>query len=222
LEPEALVSMPSAAGFNAVFPADFFMRTTGEGEKAMDTADQYLPTEKIKRMVKALLHDDSRTSLERLGIHFSRYGLVITLLLIGVLKFTAGEAQGIQPLVANSPLMFWLYRIFSVQVVSNLIGVIEIVVALLIAVRPISAGLSFIGSLGAVITFVITVSFLLSTPGALQFSHGLPLLGDAGQFFIEDLVLLGASIWTAAEAREVRRLEIAVRRQFDQAAQLDL
>ena len=62
-------------------------------------------------------------------MHVSRYGLVITLLLIGVLKFTAGEAQGIQPLVANSPLMFWLYRIFSLQAVSNLIGTIEIAVA---------------------------------------------------------------------------------------------
>jgi len=51
--------------------------------------------------------------METVGIHVSRYGLALTLLLIGVLKFTAGEAQGIQPLVANSPLMFWLYRILT-------------------------------------------------------------------------------------------------------------
>jgi reactive chlorine resistance protein C len=152
-------------------------------------------------LTKGTSHGVSATSMERLGVHVSRYGLVLTLLLIGALKFTAGEAQGIQPLVANSPLTFWLYRIFSLQGVSNLIGVIEIVVALLIALRPLSAKLSFVGSIGAVITFVLTVSFLLSTPGAFQFSHGLPLLGDAGQFLIKDLVLLGASIWTAAEAR---------------------
>ena len=146
------------------------------------------------------MRSKSRNSLERVGIHVSRYGLVITLLLIGILKFTAGEAQGIQPLVANSPLMFWLYRVFSLQGVSNLIGVIEIVVAVLIAVRPFSARLSFIGSIGAMITFVLTVTFLFSTPGAFQFSHGFPLLADAGQFLIKDLVLLGASAWTAAEA----------------------
>jgi len=99
--------------------------------------------------------------------------------------------------------MFWLYRILSLQGVSNLIGAIEIAVAALIALRPFSAKLSFIGSIGAVITFVLTVSFLFSTPGAFQFSHGVPLLGDAGQFLIKDLVLLGASIWTAAEARNV-------------------
>lgn len=139
--------------------------------------------------------------LEKVGVHISRYGLVVTLLLIGVLKFTAGEAQGIQPLVANSPLMSWLYHIFSVQGVSNLIGTIEIFVAALIALRPFSARLSFAGSIGAVITFLLTVSFLFSTPGAFQFSHGFPLLGDAGQFLIKDLVLLGAAVWTAAEAR---------------------
>jgi uncharacterized membrane protein YkgB len=147
-------------------------------------------------------HGQSRISVEKLAIHISRYGLVLTLLLIGILKFTPGEAQGIQPLVANSPLMFWLYRVLSVQEVSNLIGMIEIVVALLMALRPFSSRLSFIGSFGAIVTFVLTVSFLFSTPGAFHFSHGFPLLGDAGQFLIKDLVLLGAAIWTAAEARK--------------------
>jgi len=78
---------------------------------------------------------------------------------------------------------------------------VEIAVAVLMALRPVSARLSFIGSIGAIITFVLTVSFLFSTPGAFQFSHGFPMLGDAGQFLIKDLVLLGASVWTAAEAR---------------------
>lgn len=166
----------------------------------MDTADQFLPTEET--LIRPLMRANPSTSLETVGIHVSRYGLVITLLLIGVLKFTVGEAHGIQPLVANSPLMSWLYRIFSLQGVSNLIGLVEIVVALLIALRPLSARLSFIGSIGGIFTFVLTVSFLFSTPGAFQFSHGFPLLGDAGQFLIKDLVLLGASIWTAAEARK--------------------
>lgn len=168
----------------------------------MHTANQFLPAE--EKLLRPLMRANSRSSLERLGIHVSRYGLVITLLLIGVLKFTAGEAHGIQPLVANSPLMFWLYRIFSLQSVSNLIGLVEIVVALLIALRPLSARLSFIGSIGGIITFVLTVSFLFSTPGVFQFSHGFPLLGNAGQFLIKDLVLLGASIWTAAEACKAR------------------
>ena len=44
--------------------------------------------------------------LRALGTHVTRYGLVIVLLWIGGMKFTAYEAEGIQPLVANSPLVF--------------------------------------------------------------------------------------------------------------------
>ena len=166
----------------------------------MDRVDELLVTEEAPAIAR--LRANSKSGLERLGIHMSRYGLVMTLLSIGVLKFTASEAQGIQPLVANSPLLFWLYRIFSLQGVSNLIGLIEIVVALLMALRPFSPRFSFIGSMGAIITFVLTVSFLFSTPGAFHFSYGFPLLGDTGQFLIKDIVLLGAAIWTAAEARQ--------------------
>jgi reactive chlorine resistance protein C len=142
----------------------------------------------------------AQLQLETLGVSITRYGLVVVLLLIGFLKFTAAEAAGIQPMVAHSPLMSWLYVILSVQGVSNLIGTIEIVVAVLLALRPVSAKASFVGSLGSIVTFLLTTSFLLSTPGAVQLTHGLPVLGDAGQFLIKDVVLLGASVWTAAEA----------------------
>ncbi|TMB41311.1 MAG: DUF417 family protein [Deltaproteobacteria bacterium] len=49
-----------------------------------------------------------------------RYGLVLVVAWIGAMKFTAYEAAGIQPLVANSPLMGWTYRFLSVQAFSNL------------------------------------------------------------------------------------------------------
>ena len=48
-------------------------------------------------------------TLEGVGAGILRYGLVIVLLWIGALKFTAYEADGIQPFVANSPLMSWGY-----------------------------------------------------------------------------------------------------------------
>ena len=95
---------------------------------------QVLPTKEM--LVSAVVHPKSPASLEKMGIYVSRYGLVVTLLLIGVLKFSAAEAHGIQPLLANSPLMSWLYRVFSLQGVSNLIATIEIIVASLIALRP--------------------------------------------------------------------------------------
>jgi uncharacterized membrane protein YkgB len=88
----------------------------------------------------------------------------------------------------------------SVQGASNLIGAIEIAVAVLLTLRPISAKASLVGSLGSFVAFLLTTSFLFSTPGAVRLSHGLPALSGVGQFLIKDVVLLGASFWTAAEA----------------------
>jgi len=96
--------------------------------------------------------------------------------------------------------------VLSVQKASNIIGMIEIAIALLIGLRPLSPTMSFIGSVGAIATFLLTCSFLFSTPGAIQFGKGLLLLGDTGQFLVKDLVLLGASFWTASEAINAVRL----------------
>ena len=43
--------------------------------------------------------------LQALGIFMTRYGLVVVFAWIGAMKFTGYEANGIQPLVSNSPLM---------------------------------------------------------------------------------------------------------------------
>jgi hypothetical protein len=71
--------------------------------------------------------------------------------------------------MVHSPFMFWLYHVLSAQAVSNLIGIIEVSVAILIALGPFSALLSLVGSLGAILTFLLTISFLLSTLGAIRF-----------------------------------------------------
>ena len=43
-------------------------------------------------------------------MHVTRYRLVLVLLWIEGMKFTVYEAEGIRPLVANSPLMGWVYN----------------------------------------------------------------------------------------------------------------
>lgn len=130
-----------------------------------------------------------------------RYGLVLVIAWIGGMKFTAYEANGIQPLVANSPLLGWVYEFSSVRGFSSLLGFFEICVALMIAVRPISAKSALIGSALAVGMFLTTLSFLLSTPGWEPSLGGFPALSTVpGQFLIKDIVLLGAAIWSFGEA----------------------
>src|SRR5437879_3509092 len=68
-----------------------------------------------------------------------RSSLALVLFWIGGMKFTAYEASGIQGLIATSPLMSWMYHFLSVQAASNVIGVAELTIAVLILLRPLSA-----------------------------------------------------------------------------------
>jgi reactive chlorine resistance protein C len=129
-----------------------------------------------------------------------RYGLVLILLWIGAMKFTAYEAEGIRPFVSNSPLFSWTYPLLGQQGLSNLLGVIEVVIALLIASRPWLPRVSAIASLLAAGMFLSTLSFLVTTPEAWVPGSGFPALGVPGQFLLKDIVLLGASLWAASEA----------------------
>lgn len=140
-------------------------------------------------------------TLEKIGANVLRYGLVAVLLWVGLLKFTAYEAEGIQGLVANSPLMSWAYSVMSVRSFAAVLGVIEITLGLLIALRPVAPKLSGFGSIGAIFVFLTTMTFLLTTPGVWQPGYGFPCLSPMpGQFIAKDLIFLGAAIWTAGEA----------------------
>ena len=147
--------------------------------------------------------------VESVGImhHAIRYGLVVVLLWIGAMKFTTYEAEGISGLVANSPLMSWAYQTFSTRQFSALLGITELLIATLIAVRPFSPRVSALGSALAAGMFLTTLSFLASTPGVAEPSLGFPALSVLpGQFLIKDIVLLGAAVWATGEAmREARR-----------------
>ena len=138
--------------------------------------------------------------LERIGAAVIRYGLALIIVWIGALKFAAYEAVAIEGLVANSPLMSWMYGVASVPTVAAVIGVVEIVIGGLIAVRSFAPRMSAVGSVGAIFMFLITLSFMLSTPGVWQPGYGFPFLSGAGQFLVKDLLLLGAAIWTAGDS----------------------
>jgi len=138
--------------------------------------------------------------VRRLGEFLIRYGLVMVLGWIGAMKFTVYEAAGIKTLVATSPFMSWMYKFFSLQATSNIIGVTEITAAVLIAIRPLSAKLSAVGSVLAVFTFLTTLTFLFSLPGWENSLGGFPALSGSGGFLLKDTVLLGAALFTLGDS----------------------
>lgn len=135
-----------------------------------------------------------------------RYGLVLNLMVIGRLKFEDYEVDNIRPLLVSSPPFSRLTRMFGERKIARIIGVSEILIGGLIAARPLAPKASALGSLAATAMFATTLSFLVTTPEAWHQRRKEPKLSPAGQFLIKDVVLLGAALFTAAEAlRKVRR-----------------
>lgn len=135
------------------------------------------------------------------GFRVLRYGLVLVIGWIGMMKFTGYEAEGIQPLVAHSPFMSWMYHLLSVRQFSTGLGVVEVGTAILIGLRAFSPKACVLGSAAAVLMFLTTLSFLFTTPGWEPTLGGFPALSALpGQFLLKDLVLLGAALWSLGEA----------------------
>src|SRR5512144_1969849 len=137
--------------------------------------------------------------LDEVGHAVLRYSVVFLLVFFGAAKFTPGEAAAIEPLVSHSPVLSWLPAVIGLRGASDLIGVVEIATGLAIAARRFAPAISAVGSLAASGTFLVTVSFLFTTPGALS------PMNPAFGFLVKDLVLLGASLVTAAEAARAAR-----------------
>ena len=137
-----------------------------------------------------------RTNGSRRSLALLRWALVIVFFWFSGMKFTAYEALGNAPLIDHSPIMSWLNVLFGVREASRVIGVIELSTAIALAIGAISPVASAVGAAMSSTTFIITLSFFLSTPGVAEpAAGGFPAISaPIGQFLLKDLVLLAASI----------------------------
>ena len=87
--------------------------------------------------------------------------------------------------------MSWLYHVTSVQGASIAIGVVELAIAVMIISRRWLPGIAAIGSAMAIVMFLITLSFLITTPNIDPGSQG---------FLMKDIFLLGVAIWSTGES----------------------
>lgn len=126
---------------------------------------------------------------QRRALYLLWAGQLLVLVWIGLMKFTAIEAQGVAGLMRPSPLFNWLYPPLGEQGASNFIGVVELITAALIALWPWRPRVARWGLWAAIATYVLTNSFLFTTPG-WQPGYGFPFVGGTGQFLLKDLLLL--------------------------------
>lgn len=119
----------------------------------------------------------------------------------GGMKFTRYEAEGLVGLVSNNPLLSWTYSLFSVEGFSNLLGFLELSIAVLIVARLIKPIYSLVGGLLSAGLFATTLSFMATTPGVFVPELGFPAISVApGQFLLKDAGLFALSLWIAVDS----------------------
>jgi uncharacterized membrane protein YkgB len=187
-----------------------------------------------KLLVRAL---SAASRLDRVAMAMLRVALVIVLVWIGGLKFVDYEADSIVPLVANSPIMSFLYhhpaeyrthinregelnlphREWQEQngtyTFSHGLGAVIIGIGLLIALYPVRPELSALGSLLLILMSCTTLSFLITTPEAWvpalgDANHGFPYLSGAGRLIVKDAIMLAAAVVTLSDAAKTALLRV--------------
>ncbi len=126
-------------------------------------------------------------------------GVVLPLLLIGLLKFTQVEVEALKPLIGGTPWLSWLYPVFGEVGASRLLGVVEIMTAVLLLASPWSPRAGVLGGALGAATFAVTVSIMLALPVWEASLGGFPWINPLGSFLIKDVALLGVSLVVLGE-----------------------
>jgi len=125
-------------------------------------------------------------------------GMVVMLLWAGSFKMTAPGAEGIVPLVSNSPLIWWHFKLFGPYIGSDIIGLTEWVAAILIIAGYMRPKAGIVGGLIATLMFFTTSSMLITTPGAIisvPGIHHMRFMSNLGLFLFKDVISLGACFY---------------------------
>ena len=145
--------------------------------------------------MNALVKLAKRASDLNISFIISIAGMIVMLLWAGAYKLTDPGAEGIVPLVSNSPLISWHFKLFGAYTGSDLIGITEISSAILLiaGLRYPKAGI--LGSLIAILMFTITSTMVITTPDALIKVNGISYMSFLGLFLFKDVIGLGVSFY---------------------------
>ena len=122
-------------------------------------------------------------------------GMIVMLLWAGSYKMTAPGAEGIIPLVTNSPLISWHFKLFGPYIGSDLIGLTEIIAAILMITGYFRPKAGIIGGFIASVMFFITSTMVITTPGAIISVKGIGYMSFTGLFLFKDIISLGVALY---------------------------
>jgi uncharacterized membrane protein YkgB len=168
---------------------------------------QAISPEKHNLVSSADLSKQAKSNLTRLAAWINdrnlpflitSIGMIVMLLWAGSYKMTRPGAEGIVPLVSNSPLIWWHFKLFGPYVGSDLIGVTEWAAAILIIAGYFRPKAGIVGGLITIVMFFTTSTMLITTPGAIisvPGIHGMRYMSDLGLFLFKDVISFGVSFY---------------------------
>jgi uncharacterized membrane protein YkgB len=172
------------------------MRQTLSGQAFnTDSQDLFSSAEPSKRAKSNLTKLAAWTSDRNIPFLTTSIGMIVMLLWAGSYKMTAPGAEGIVPLVSNSPLISWHFKLFGPYIGSDLIGLTEITAAILIIAGYFRPKAGIIGGLIASVMFFTTSTMVITTPGATTLVNEMRYLSFLGLFLYKDVISLGVSFY---------------------------
>ncbi len=122
-------------------------------------------------------------------------GMIVMLLWAGKFKMTAPGAEGIIPLVSNSPLTSWQFKVFGPYILGDMIGATEWTAAILLIIGYFKPKAGILGGIILVGMFFTTSSMLITTPDDTIVVHGIHYMNNVGLFLFKDIISFGVAFY---------------------------
>src|SRR5271168_683268 len=122
-------------------------------------------------------------------------GMIVMLLWAGRFKMTAPGAEGIIPLVTNSPLTSWQFKVFGPYVLGDMIGATEWTAAILLIIGYLKPKAGILGGIILVGMFFTTSTMLITTPDDTIVVHGIHYMNNLGLFLFKDIISFGVAFY---------------------------
>ncbi len=170
-------------------------------------SNQAISIEKPDLISSADLFKNAKSNLTKIAAWISdrnipflvcSIGMIVMLLWAGSYKMTAPGAEGIAPLVAHSPLIFWHFLLFGPYIGSDIIGLTEMTAAILFIIGYFKPKAGIIAGLITTFMFFTTSSMIITTPGAIIAVPGIAYMrymSFLGLFLFKDVIALGVSLY---------------------------
>jgi len=122
-------------------------------------------------------------------------GMIVMLLWAGKFKMTAPGAEGIIPLVSNSPLTSWQFKAFGPYVLGDMIGATEWTAAILLIIGYFKPKAGIVGGIILVGMFFTTSTMLITTPDDTIVVNGIHYMNNIGLFLFKDIISFGVAFY---------------------------